>query len=411
MCVQVNFCDGGRMVFLIFHLRKKSTEKLLSPTDMSRNVGTTIAPETGVNGTYSTRLFAKEAIAVLKKHFMPRQSKQEQPPPLYMYVAPQNVHLACGSKTSKTVQGIQSPCATVNMFPRVKNDTFKGQSAVTTELDFLVGNISATLQKLGQWNNTIIIFTSDNGGPLDHTTNWPLRGGKHTFWDGGVRVLAGIGGGFLPAVRRGTVWDGLMHSADWYRTVVEGMAGGEVSNRTGPTPDDSFDLWDSILGASAASPRHEVIHQVSNGYFTENVVAMRLEDFKLIIGNPGDARALRWPALAKSDVTFGMTGGSTRDGGTSCLSGIVTGKVKDTSHACQPGCLFDLHEDAGELNNLYGRKEHAQMIELMRTKLHVAGKFAPPPSSYWRDPTEGLADIWGACPTRVPRCSCCQNDC
>ena len=91
MCVQVNFCDGGRMVFLIFHLRKKSTEKLLSPTDMSRNVGTTIAPETGVNGTYSTRLFAKEAIAVLKKHFMPRQSKQEQPPPLYMYVAPQNV--------------------------------------------------------------------------------------------------------------------------------------------------------------------------------------------------------------------------------------------------------------------------------------------------------------------------------
>ena len=124
-------------------------------------------------------------------------------------------------------------------------------------------------------------------------------------------MLAGIGGGLIPVARRGTVWEGLIHSADWYRTVAVGMAGGELPKHTGPSPDDSFNMWDSILGARP-SPRHEVIHQVSNSYFSEHVVAMRLGDFKLIIGNPGDARMLRWPALSKADVAFGMTGGSAR---------------------------------------------------------------------------------------------------
>ena len=175
-----------------------------------------------------------------------------------------------------------------------------------------------------------------------------------------------------PAARRGTVWDGLIHSADWYRTVTEGMARGVVSNNTAQ-PGRSFNLWDSILG-SGPSPRHEVIHQVSNAYFTEHVVAMRLGDFKLIIGNPGDARTLSWPALSQTDVAFGMTGGSTRDGGATCLSGIVTGKAKDMSYDCQPGCLFNLRNDPGEVNNLYGHIEYAQMIQSMRSKLHAAGK-------------------------------------
>jgi arylsulfatase A-like enzyme len=47
----------------------------------------------------------------------------------------------------------------------------------------------------GLWENTVVTFASDNGGPLDHTTNYPLRGGKHTFWDGGVRVVGFISGG------------------------------------------------------------------------------------------------------------------------------------------------------------------------------------------------------------------------
>lgn len=163
---------------LFYHTEGTCSEKELNaPTDMSRNVGTSIGPEKGVNGTYSTRLFTHEALTVLSHHF-----SAAAPPPLYMYLAPQNVHLACGTFASKAIQGIQAPCSTVSMFPHVKNDTYKGQTAVTAELDFLVGNVTQKLQELKQWNNTVVIFTSDNGGPLDHTTNYHLRGGKHWWW-------------------------------------------------------------------------------------------------------------------------------------------------------------------------------------------------------------------------------------
>jgi len=76
-------------------------------------------------------------------------------------VAPQNVHLACGTKDSKLKQGIQAPCETVRLFDRVKNDTFKAQSAVTTELDYLVGNITETLKSYDDlWENTLIVRLS-----------------------------------------------------------------------------------------------------------------------------------------------------------------------------------------------------------------------------------------------------------
>ena len=101
-------------------------------------------------------------------------------------------------------------------------------------------------ERAGLWANTLVVFASDNGGPLDHTTNSPLRGGKHTFWDGGVRVVSFVSGPLLPAARRGTRFEGLAHSSDWYATLVEGVAGGVLPPSTGPTPPDSLNLWPAI---------------------------------------------------------------------------------------------------------------------------------------------------------------------
>ena len=385
---------------LFYHTKAVCSKETTSPTDMSRNVGTHISPEKNVNGTYSTRLFTTEAISVLKNHFGSSESPTRSNP-IYMYIAPQNVHLACGTISSKIAQGIQAPCTTVNEFEYVKNDTYKGQSAVTRELDYLVGNITTTLKQLKQWNNTILIFTSDNGGPLDHTTNYPLRGGKHTFWDGGVRVLAGISGGYIPVHTRGTVWHGLSHSADWYRTIVEGMTNGTIPNVTGPMPDDSFNLWTSIISPSSPngskdnskSPRNDIIHQVSNQYFTEHVIAIRSGDYKLIIGNPGDARLLKWPELSSSPLQFGLTGGKTRDSGTTCLSGIVTGTQKNMKHGCKKGCLYNIINDQGETNNLIHNTSLRSIVNEMKLKLSDAGKNAPKQNSYWSDPSDELEQI------------------
>lgn len=84
------------------------------------------------------------------------------------------------------------------------------------ELDYGVSNVTDALMANGYWNNTVVIFVSDNGGPLDHTTNYPLRGGKHTFWEGGVRVVGFVSGpaftALLSPIRKGSTYTGKINN-------------------------------------------------------------------------------------------------------------------------------------------------------------------------------------------------------
>lgn len=82
-------------------------------------------------------------------------------------------------------------------------------------MDAAIGQVVVALKERDMWSNTIFVFVSDNGGPLDHCTNYPLRGGKHTFFEGGVRVTAFISGPLVPAERKGAEWNGMAASADW----------------------------------------------------------------------------------------------------------------------------------------------------------------------------------------------------
>jgi arylsulfatase A-like enzyme len=86
---------------------------------------------------------------------------------------------------------------------------------MTTELDFGVANVTQALKDSGLWENTVLIFISDNGGPLDHSTNYPLRGGKGSEWEGAYRVEAFVTSPLLPASVRGSNYTGMTHSSDW----------------------------------------------------------------------------------------------------------------------------------------------------------------------------------------------------
>ncbi len=76
-------------------------------------------------------------------------------------------------------------------------------------------------QASGMWDNTVLIFTSDNGAPGSHfnstaMSNEPLRGEKGQLWEGGTHVPAFVVAGkgvSLPAA--GTLYSGLLHAVDW----------------------------------------------------------------------------------------------------------------------------------------------------------------------------------------------------
>ena len=51
--------------------------------------------------------------------------------------------------------------------------------------------------------------------------NWPLRGGKHSVWEGGVRATAFVSGAGVARSREGGVYRGLMHGADWLPTLSD----------------------------------------------------------------------------------------------------------------------------------------------------------------------------------------------
>jgi len=137
------------------------------------------------------------------------------------------------------------------------------------DADLWTGQIVQLLKDKNMYNDTIIIFSPDNGGVNDGN-NWPSRGEKHTSWEGAMRVAAFVSGGYVPAAARGTTNDITFHIADWYPTICN-LAGVDPTDDppvaplpidpTDPTKDiygeDSFppvdgkDIWDMVVNPSS----------------------------------------------------------------------------------------------------------------------------------------------------------------
>ena len=93
------------------------------------------------------------------------------------------------------------------------------QSAYATNIDVIVNVTIDALYRKNLWENTLIVLTSDNGGwPAGQNFNWPLRGGKQTYLEGGMRMHTAIGGGYLPHGLRGTVSNALSSNVDFWPT-------------------------------------------------------------------------------------------------------------------------------------------------------------------------------------------------
>lgn len=192
-----------------------------------------------LNGTYTGLIFARRAVQIIRDH--PKTA------PLFLYCALHNTHAP-----------IESPTAYAGLYHYndTRRDNYYGQVSF---VDDTVRNITDALKSSGLWENTWFIWTTDNGSPVNSAgSNAPLKGGKGSLWDGGYRVPGFIGGGLLPAARRGGLLQSLFHVSDWWPTFAS-LAGLDAVDDFGPTPVDGVDQSAAILSGSASPPRTEAV--------------------------------------------------------------------------------------------------------------------------------------------------------
>jgi arylsulfatase A-like enzyme len=193
--------------------------------------------------------------------------EQHKDKPFFLYFAPNDIHE-----------------------PMAPHSRFKGTSGCGTrgdaihELDWSVGEVLSVLDRLGLTDNTLVIFSSDNGGAIKDTyddgtnelhgrqaPNGPLRGDKFSPWEGGHRepFVARWPGRIKP----GTTSAELVCLVDMLSTLVN-AAGGTVPKSAGP---DSFNVLSALEGKGKG--RESLVMHVSG----PDPCAIRKGSWKLIV--------------------------------------------------------------------------------------------------------------------------------
>ncbi|KAJ8022134.1 Arylsulfatase B [Holothuria leucospilota] len=230
---------------------------------------------------YSTFLFVNKSKTIITSH--------DKSKPLFLYLPFQAVH-----------SPLQVPQKYKDLYPNITDKARQTYLGMVSCMDEGIGNITQHLTDEGLWNETLIIFSTDNGGQiLDGGNNWPLRGWKGSLWEGGTHGAGFVTGGALPQKRRGTINQELIHVSDWFPTIVYGVAGWNLNG----TSLDGFNQWPAISDGQP-SLRQELVHNIDplfaparlSGYkwkapsvFNSSIrAAIRVGDWKLITGNPGN---------------------------------------------------------------------------------------------------------------------------
>jgi arylsulfatase A-like enzyme len=203
---------------------------------------------------YTTDLLADEAVKIIEEH-NPAQ-------PLFLYVPFNAVHTP-----------LQAPQKYIDGYQYIKNVKRRKYAAMTTCMDDAIGRTLEALKKRGIADNTLVLFSSDNGGPGQGANNHPLRGRKGSLYEGGVRVPAAAR--WPGKLKAGSMVNEPLHIVDWYPMLLK-LAGASLEQ---PLPLDGIDAWPTIAHGKP-SPHQEILHDVHPGL---NPGAIRQGDWKLIV--------------------------------------------------------------------------------------------------------------------------------
>jgi len=232
------------------------------------------------NREFSTDLYTRKAVDIIANHDTTKTTK-----PLFLYLSYQAPHAP-----------LRTPPEKYKSLYRGKPDkNFNLKKAATiSALDAGVGRVYDALREFGLYENSVLVFTTDNGGyntPGRTDANFPLAGHKRQHLEGGVRGVGFVNSPLLAA--KGRTSNRLLFITDWFSTILN-LAG--MEDRV-PEDTDSFPMWDTIA-EDKASPRSEIIFTIDQNVYEETWSAVILKNgYKLIWGQES---ILRWDIPDKS---------------------------------------------------------------------------------------------------------------
>jgi arylsulfatase A-like enzyme len=219
---------------------------------------------------YLTDIFGSEAAAYIDDHATNHPTQ-----PFFMYLAFNGVHTPLEADAVRLAD------------PRIQDITVperKTLAAMTIALDDAVGAVLAKLTQRGLMNDTLIVFTSDNGGPEDNVSleapNWshngPLREGKTRLYEGGIRVPFAIKwpAGMAPSLV-GTTLPDQITTLDLLPTFVAAANGSLLAGQS----TDGHSLVARLNGSSTAPMQR--CHFWRSGGSNGGQSAVREGDWKL----------------------------------------------------------------------------------------------------------------------------------
>ena len=274
-------------------------------------------------------VFLKKSREFLESHVRSTPGK-----PFFLYHAAQAVHL-----------------------PSFPADPFKGKTKAgphgdfIRELDYVVGELLATIEKLGLADKTLIFFTSDNGpettsvihmrADYDHDGARPWRGMKRDHWEGGHRVPFLVR--WPGKVKPGATSAQLTSLTDVMATVAA-IIGADLPN---DAAEDSFNLLPALLSQETAPIRPYMLQQAFGGPRT---LSIRRGQWKYL-DHPG-------------------SGGNRYENNPELKSLILP----ETAPGA-PGQLYNLEADPGEVKNLYfERPEIVRELKALLDESKMSGR-------------------------------------
>ncbi|HWN94575.1 MAG TPA: arylsulfatase [Methylomirabilota bacterium] len=289
---------------------------------------------------YSTFLLADEAARYLREH--------DGRKPFFVYLPFTAVHAPL-----QVPEKYKEPYAHL----RPNRQTYAGMIAA---MDEGVGRVIAALDARGWRTNTLIVFASDNGGPNPGrlSSNGPLRAGKGTIYDGGVKVCAFAN--WPGQIKSNTVVNVPLHIVDWYPTLLK-LAGAPLEQKL---PLDGRDAWPALT-MNASSPHDSILINAS-----PRKGALRAGDWKLVV-NGG--------ASESGDGDDGTDQAPQENEPQKASAGTVE--------------LFNLAEDPGEANNVAAT--HQAKVRELRARYDALAKQQAPPKA--RPKAKGFVSprVWG----------------